>query len=301
MRTVIYSPIIWSKYNTQWPADKWADLCRQFTDHQALEVEKAPASVGSFAPLPFPHVDLTLQALQYAEEECSTRPDGYSITTSAGTKYLGDPSYDPILVECNRRGVVLFVHPNETVMPSLDPSVYVWSILEFPTETARCLMHMVDQGTFTKYPNIKWIFSHNGGTFPFIFQRCSRSLTGSMLIGPGGPGAKQVNRIANNNNGQTLQHIFGSGNIYMECSNGTAVQSAVLKNMGIGAQNVLTGSDWPFTGKEDVSLTLDEVYGPEKSGIYTPQEIESIRAGNALRLMPRLKAEYIKKGWLVDS
>ncbi|KAL1889500.1 hypothetical protein Sste5346_008878 [Sporothrix stenoceras] len=245
-RTIIYSPVIWSKYNSEWPAEKWADLCRKFTDHQAAEVEKAPAFVGSFAPLPFPHLTEAMEALKYAEEQCSIKPDGYAITTSAANKYLGDPSYDPIMAECDRRGVVLFVHPNETVMPPLDPKVYGWQMIEFPTETARCLMSMVDQG--------------------------------SKLVGVGGPGAKQVNRIANHNDGQTLQHIFGGGNIYIECSQGTAMQTGILKSLGIRAENVLTGSDWPFTGKDDVSLTLDEMYGPEKSGMYTPQEIELIRA-----------------------
>ncbi|KAH6984401.1 hypothetical protein BKA56DRAFT_480904 [Ilyonectria sp. MPI-CAGE-AT-0026] len=278
-RTIIYSPVIWTKYNTEWVAEKWADLCRKFTDHQAAEVEKAPASVGSFAPLPFPHVSETIEALKYAEEQCSTKPDGYAITTSAANKYLGDPSYDPIMSECDRRGVVLFVHPNETVMPPLDSKVYGWQMIEFPTETARCLMSMVDQGTFTKYPNIKWIFSHNGGSFPYLFQRCIRTLSGSKL---------------------TLQRIFGGGNIYIECSQGTAMQTVMLKSLGIRAENVLTGSDWPFTGKDDVVSTLDEMYGPEKSGMYTPQEIELIRAGNALRLLPRLKAEYIKNAWFKE-
>ncbi|RYC76927.1 hypothetical protein BFJ63_vAg20198 [Fusarium oxysporum f. sp. narcissi] len=34
--------------------------------------------------------------------------------------------------------------------------------------------------------------------------------------------------------------------------------------------------------------------------MYTPQEVEMIRMGNALRLMPRLKAEYVKKGWIKE-
>ncbi|KAF4460720.1 2-amino-3-carboxymuconate-6-semialdehyde decarboxylase [Fusarium albosuccineum] len=185
-------------------------------------------------------------------------------------------------------------------MPPLDPNIYGWQMIEFPAETARCLMSMVDQGTFTKYPAIKWIFSHNGGSFPYLFQRCIRTLSGSKLIGAGGPGATQTNRIADNNGGQTLQHIFGLGNIYIECSQGTAAQMTMLKSLGICAQNVLMGSDWPFTGKGDVSLTLDEMYGPERSGMYTPQEVDCIRAGNALQLFPRLRAKYVKNHWFKE-
>ncbi|KAN0108021.1 hypothetical protein V8E51_007763 [Hyaloscypha variabilis] len=293
---VIYSPVIWSKYNTEWPAEKWAGFCRTLTDEQAKEVRKAPAKRGSFAPLPLPHISECIKALQYGEEECTPRPDGYAITTSANNIYLGDSRFDEILQECNRRSVVLFVHPSETVMPPLDTRTYGFQMIEFPTETARCLMTMIDQGTFTKYPNISWIFSHNGGSFPFLFQRVIRTLSGSKLVGVGGPGAKQTNRIAEANNGKTLQEVFASGNIYIECSQGTAAQQVLLKSLGVGSENILTGSDWPFTGKVEVEHTLREMHGPELSGLFNSREIAGIRAGNALRLMPRLKDEWIKAG-----
>ncbi|KAK5446751.1 hypothetical protein LTS15_009684 [Exophiala xenobiotica] len=295
---VIYSPVIWSKYNSEWPAEKWTDLCRKLTDAQAEEVARDPTRRGSFAPLPLPHVEETKAALKYGQETCSPRPDGYAITTSANNIYLGDSSFAPIWEECNRLGVVLFVHPSETIMPSLDPQVYGWQMIEFPTETARCLMSMIDQGTFTKYPNIKWVFSHNGGSFPFLYQRVVRTLSGSKLIGVGGPNnmAKQVNRIADSNDGKSLQEVFGGGNVYIECSQGTKEQQLPIKAMGLKAANMIMGSDWPFTGKSDVTLTIAEMRGPENSGLFTQEEVAGIRAGNALGLMPRLAQAWVEKG-----
>lgn len=288
---------------SDWSAETWSDLCRKLTDAQASEVAKEPARRGNFAPLPFPHLEETKEALKYGEEKCSPKVDGYAITTSAKGMYLGDASFEPILEECHRRQVTLFVHPNETVMPSLDPGVYGWQMVEFPTETARCLMNMVDRGTFTKFPNIKWIFSHNGGSFPFLFQRVIRTLTGSKLIGVGGPdaAATQVNRIAENNDGRTLQEVFAAGNVYIECSQGTPAQQTVLKSLGLSPRNILMGSDWPFTGKKDVTATLREMNGPELSGLFNPPEIAGIRAGNALELMPRLRQAWIDAGLVVAA
>ncbi|KAF8847670.1 hypothetical protein BDZ45DRAFT_718951 [Acephala macrosclerotiorum] len=262
---VIYSPVIWSKYNTEWSSEKWAGFCRTLTDEQAKEVQKAPAQRGSFAPLPFPHIAESIKALQYGEEECVPRPDGYAITTSANNIYLGDPTFDEILQVCDCRKVVLFVHPSETVMPPLDGRTYGFQMIEFPTETARCLMTMIDQGTFTKYPNISWIFSHNGGSFPFLFQRVIRTLSEA-------------------NNGNTLQEVFAGGNIYIECSQGTAAQQILLKSLGLGPENILTGT------------TLREMHGPELSSLFNSREIIGIKAGNVIRLMPRLKSEWIKAG-----
>lgn len=293
---MILSPAIWSKYNTEWESAKWARLCRALGDAQAVEVRKNPTTRGSFAPLPLPYVRETLEAIKYFEEECDPRPEGYAITTSANDKYLGNSLFEPILDECNRRKLALFVHPNETVAPRLDTNHYGFQMIEYPTETARCLMTMIDQGTFTKYPDIKWIFSHNGGSFPFLYQRVIRTLTGSKLIGPGGPGVAQVNRIADNNDGRTLQEIFAQGNVYFECSQGTATQQVILQNMGVPASRILTGSDWPFTGKVNVQNTLDEMHGPEISGLYNPQELAGIRAGNFLEIAPRLAEDWVKKG-----
>lgn len=179
-------------------------------------------------------------------------------------------------------------------MPPLDGRTYGFQMIEFPTETARCLMTMIDQGVFTKYPHINWIFSHNGGSFPFLFQRVIRTLSGSKLIGVGGPGVAQTNRIKEANDGKTLQEVFAGGNIYIECSQGTMAQQTLLKSMGLAAGNILTGTDWPFTGKIEVEATVKEMLGPELSGLYNAREVAGIRAGNALRLMPRLKEEWIK-------
>lgn len=186
-------------------------------------------------------------------------------------------------------------------MPPLDQSVYGFQMIEFPTETARCLMTLIDQGVFTRYPDIQWIFSHNGGSFPYLFQRVIRTLSGSKLIGVGGPGAKQVNRISEANNGKTLQEVFASGNVNIEVSQGTADQQTLLRSMGLAAENILTGSDWPFTGKVEVEDTRREMRGPELSGIYDAREIAGIRAGNALRLMPRLRDEWVKAKMVTET
>lgn len=182
--------------------------------------------------------------------------------------------------------------------PQLDPKVYGWQMIEFPTETARCLMYMVDQGIFTKYPNIKWIFSHNGGSFPFLYQRVIRTMTGSKLIGAGGVNSmnKQMDRIAAENNGKALQQVFGGGNVFIECSQGTKSQQICLQAMGMRPENLLTGSDWPFTGKVDVRATVAEMRGPEDSELYNIEEVAGIRAGNALRIMPRLRKAWADRG-----
>ena len=45
------------------------------------------------------------------------------------------------------------------------------STLEYATDTSRTITHILFSGTATKFPDIRWIFSHSGGTLPFLTAR----------------------------------------------------------------------------------------------------------------------------------
>jgi hypothetical protein len=53
------------------------------------------------------------------------------------------------------------------------PGIPVGSI-EYGTDTTRTIVHLVFSGTVTRHPNIRWIFSHSGGTLPFLTGRFIR-------------------------------------------------------------------------------------------------------------------------------
>jgi predicted TIM-barrel fold metal-dependent hydrolase len=293
--TVILSPAIFSFMCDKWPAERYAHYCREQTEYQAEVVRKSPTHRGSFAPLPLQTVDGALEALKYCEEMLDPKPEGYALTTSVHGNYLGNPFYAPILEDCNRREVVLFVHPSETVMPTLDQDKFVFSTIEYPQETSRMLMEMIDEGTFVKYPKIKWIFCHNGGNFPFIFQRIIRHMTAQNSVGYGGIKAmnNQYDRIGHVNNGMTLQELIRSSNIYIEGAQGTPAQHTVLKSLGISSDKQLCGSDLPFTVVGEKTGTLEgELHAAKDSGLYSDKELKNIYYGNALKLFPR-----IAKAW----
>jgi 6-methylsalicylate decarboxylase len=84
--------------------------------------------------------------------------------------YLGDPFYDPIFTELDRRAATVFVHP---VAP--EPEVKLKGVcspaIEYPFDTTRAIANLSFTGSRKRYPNIKFIFSHGGGTLPFLADR----------------------------------------------------------------------------------------------------------------------------------
>src|ERR1051325_6551478 len=86
-------------------------------------------------------------------------------------KWLGNPRYQPVFEELNRRKAVVFVHPTtglccRTLQPDINPIM-----LEIPQDTTRAVTDLLFSGTFTKFKDIRFIFSHAGGSVPMMVAR----------------------------------------------------------------------------------------------------------------------------------
>ncbi len=144
-------------------------LARQVNDFGAKVARQHPGRFGHFAALPLPDVEGCLEETGYALEELGSH--GVTIETNAHGTYLGDPSYEPLWSELDRRSAVLFVHPTS---PRCAEAVTVGRprpMLEFIFDTTRAASDLVFAGVLTRYPNIRWIFTHGGGALPLLADR----------------------------------------------------------------------------------------------------------------------------------
>ena len=76
-----------------------------------------------------------------------------------------------MLDELNRRHAVVYVHPTDApccqeLMPGTGPGT-----VEYNTDTARTIFSLLGTNAATRYNNIRFIFSHGGGTMPSLVQR----------------------------------------------------------------------------------------------------------------------------------
>src|SRR5262249_50727158 len=84
-------------------------LARMCNDYGAKLVAGHPTRFGHFAAVSLPDIDGTLKEIEYAFDTLNA--DGIALFTSYGNKWLGDPVFDPVFEELNRRKAVIFVHP----------------------------------------------------------------------------------------------------------------------------------------------------------------------------------------------
>ena len=118
-------------------------------------------------------IDGSLREIEYALD--ALHADGINLMTNIGDKWLGDPYYDPVFEELHRRKAVVYTHPiAPTCLHDVLPGVND-SIVEFGSDTTRAIARLLFSGAAARFHDIRFIFSHAGGTMPFLVERFERA------------------------------------------------------------------------------------------------------------------------------
>ena len=144
------------------------DLSRQCNDFSAQLVKAYPGRFGGFAVLPLPDVDAALDEVRHALDVLHL--DGVVLLSSVDGHYLGDPLFDPLLAELDRRAVPTFVHPNTPKHRGPGPHLPA-SMVDYPFDTTKAVANLLLTGALELFPHIAFILSHAGGAVPYLAWR----------------------------------------------------------------------------------------------------------------------------------
>ncbi len=240
-------------------------LARELNEYAAERmVGDYPGRFGLFAVLPIPDVDGSLAEIEYAFDTLGA--DGVGLFTSYGDDWLGDELLDPVFDELNRRQAVVYTHPIEAAC-CLNPIAGVApQTLEYPTDTTRAIMRLITSGTATRCPDIRFIFSHAGGTLVSIAGRFLQAQV------------RAENIDATPEPDSRLHHVRRF--FYDTAGSANPVQ---LQSLGllVPESQIVFGTDFPFVG------TVPTVEGVDASG-FDAAGLRAIYRDNALRMLPRL-------------
>ena len=152
--------------------EKTRRLTRGCNEYGARVRDDHPSRFGLFASLTLPDVEGSLREIAYAFDEL--KADGVSLLTNYDGKYPGEPEFAPIFEELHRRRAIVHFHPAESPDRHPDRLRIPAATLDFPFETTKAVTSLLINGTFTQSRNIRFIFSHAGGTIPFLAERIAR-------------------------------------------------------------------------------------------------------------------------------
>lgn len=259
--TSISAPGLW--FGDDEESVRLARLCNEYAagirrDH--------PGRFGVFASLPLPDVDASLAEIEYALD--TLEADGIGLLTSYGDRYPGDPAFAPVFDELDRRGAVVYFHPTNAPCSQCLPEIPA-ATLDFPFDTTRAVVSLLYSGTFARCRNIRFVFSHAGGTVPFLAERIAR--LGAR------PGFKE--KVPNGVLPE-LERLYYDTAL---SANWLAFRSLLEL---VTPDKVLFGSDYPFAPEATMAAT---VKGLIELGLEE-DVLRSIERENALALFPRIRS-----------
>ena len=195
------------------------------------------------------------------------KADGVVLYANAAGQYLGDPAFDPLLAELNRRKAVIFVHPS--ALPAEPVPLAPPFMADFLLDTTRTAITLVNSGAMKRYPDLKIILAHGGGFLPYAAFRLVGMIAG--MPRPGGPPpAPEV--LA-----QFASFYFDTTSVMTPSGYPSLLAFAQ-------SDRLLFGTDWPYAPPMAVTMgnRMHESYD-----LADDQRL-AINRGNALKLFPRL-------------
>ena len=239
-------------------------LARKCNEYAAQMVKDNPTRFGFFAAIPLPDAEGSLGEIEYALEVL--KADGIGLMTSYSDRWLGDPSFAAVLDEINRRKAIVFVHPTAANCCRDLMADVPTPLIEYPHDTTRAITNLLYSGSLARLRNIRFIFSHAGGTMPMLAGRISQ--LGTLF----GSDKKVPNGVA-----------YELKRLYYEIANSANRSAFASLNNLVPTSQIMFGTDYPFV---PIEATAD---GMETLGL-SARELQSIGRDNALSLLPRLKA-----------
>lgn len=235
------------------------------TNEWTAELVRArPDRFGLLATLPLPDLDASLVEVGHAFDVLGA--DGVVLPASlADGALLGDPPQEELFAELDRRAAVVLVHPNPgyrcscTGAPDF-PAVVPPPLVDFVMDTTRAVANLLFRGVFRRYPGIRFVLAHGGGTIPFLAGRLELAETW----------------VLPDRDGSVRDELAG---LYYETAQAFSAAALSCVDGVAPPGHVLFGTDFPFMTAPVVAATRRAV-AAHRADV----------GGAALALFPRLRA-----------
>ena len=189
---------------------------------------------------------------------------GVTLSTNLHERTLDDAAFESFFEHANAAGVVIFLHPLQRRFPEQWYGYRLEHLIGLPVDTTFALARLALGGFFDRYPNIKIIAAHVGGTIPFLAPRIERAFR---------EGKSQ----------RRPSHYFGK--LFYDTSGPTheAILGAVARMFG--SEQIVFGTDYPFGLGQEGKQYVEHAVGVVHDSGLSETDLSKIFSANARSLL----------------
>ncbi|MEN7430675.1 amidohydrolase family protein [Chromobacterium sp. TRC.1.1.SA] len=247
-----------------WSGQSKRDMARRVNEYTAGLVEHRPDRFGHFATVSLPDIEGSLREIEFAFD--ALKADGVVLLSNYGGQYLGDPGFEPVWAELNRRRATVFIHPGK---PAIDAIAGMpGPLVDYPFDTTRTAVQMVLNGTLARHPDVNVILSHAGGFLPYASHRFAELAPGVRNDVPAT---------------EELLRLFQRFYFDTALASARVALPSLTAFSGIG--RILYGSDYPYA---PAAVRASFTAQLDACAELSPAEHAAINRRNALALFSRL-------------
>ncbi len=235
------------------------ELARFLNDHLAGVCAEHPKHLVGLGTVPMQSSKLAVQELQRIKEECHF--PGIQIGSNINNINLNDPQFDPVWEACEELDLCVMVHPWDMMGKRYMEKYWLPWLVGMPAETSRAICSMLFGGIFERFPKLRVMFSHAGGSFLATIGRIEHGYN------------CRPDLVAIDNDRNPREYL---GHFWVDSiTHDTNALRFVMDS--VGSNRVVIGSDYPFPlGDLTIGALVDEMRLPpqDKKNLYHQSALE---------------------------
>jgi aminocarboxymuconate-semialdehyde decarboxylase len=218
-----------------------------------------------FASVPLPDAAAAAREAEFAMKQLGAA--GLIIASNVEGVNLGEIDLDEFWAACVALDAPIFIHPVQAMPAPRTAKFALSQIAQYTFDTTLCVGSLIFSGVLDRFPRLRLILSHGGGTFPYLLGRFDCMHARMDRVGQGDVAKAAPSEYVRRFHYDTILH--------------SPMHLRWLAE-AVSVERMVLGSDYSFPPAD-----LDPVGTVRKAG-FSDVEVAKILDDNARALIPRL-------------
>ncbi|MFN8482630.1 MAG: amidohydrolase family protein [Anaerolineae bacterium] len=221
-----------------------------------------PKRFAALATLPLHAPEASVAELERAVGQLGLK--GATLFGNVNGVALSDKRFWPLYEVANEMSLTFFIHPTYPVGVEAMLDYMLMPLVGFLADTTLAAASLVFSGVAERFPNVRWVLGHLGGTIPYLAERLDRGFEAYDVC------RQNISRLPS----EILREKFYYDTVNFD------LRALKLAIEFAGADHVVAGSDYPH-----LIGSIPKMVSSINALDIAEAERQAILGGNTIRLL----------------